>query len=650
MSVPVLRGDIPIGAISVSSVEPDRFTDRHISLLKTFADQAAIAIENTRLFNELEERLEQQTATSEILQVISESQTDILPVFKAISENARKLTHGMSGIVGLVKGNLVDLAFSDSVSPDLYRVHRKGFPRPIGKDTAAGRCILSRKAAYVADVDKDPDYGIKDIARLGRWRSIVSVPMKHEGNVLGVVTVVGAEPNMFSQRQISMLQTFADQAVIAIQNTRLFNELQSRTGELARSVEQLRSLSEIGQAVNSSLDLQEVLSMIVKNAVQLAGTEGGTVFEFDEENGGFRLRATYGVPSNVVEAMETTPLRPGEGATGRAAAIGAPVQIPDLRADAAYSGSLRQPLDEAGFRSLLAVPLLREGRVLGSLAVARKVPGEFAPEVIDLLQTFAGQSTLAIQNARLFREIAQKSHELEEASQHKSQFLANMSHELRTPLNAILGYTELIADGIYGEVPEKINGVMERVQASGQHLLGLINDVLDLSKIEAGQLTLSVDEYSFHDVVHSVISGVESLAAEKHLKLTTDLPDDLPPGRGDERRIAQVLLNLVGNAIKFTDSGEVAVRVTALDSTFVASVSDTGPGISREQQELIFDEFQQVDSSSTREKGGSGLGLAIAKRIVELHGGRIWIDSALGKGSTCSFSLPINAKVPEAAE
>ena len=330
-----------------------------------------------------------------------------------------------------------------------------------------------------------------------------------------------------------------------------------------------------------------------------------------------------------------------------AAAIGAPVQIADLRADAAYSGTLRQPLDEAGFRSLLAVPLLREGRVLGSLAVARKRPGEFSPEVIDVLQTFAAQSTLAIQNARLFREIAQKSHELEEASQHKSQFLANMSHELRTPLNAILGYTELIADGIYGEVPEKINGVMERVQASGQHLLGLINDVLDLSKIEAGQLTLSVDDYSFHNVVQSVISGVESLAAEKQLKLTTDLPEDLPAGRGDERRIAQVLLNLVGNAIKFTDSGEVAVRVTAPDSTFVASVSDTGPGISKEQQEMIFDEFQQVDSSSTREKGGSGLGLAIAKRIVEMHGGRIWIDSTLGKGSTFSFSLPINTEERE---
>ena len=252
-----------------------------------------------------------------------------------------------------------------------------------------------------------------------------------------------------------------------------------------------------------------------------------------------------------------------------------------------------------------------------------------------------------MQNARLFREIAQKSHELEVASQHKSQFLANMSHELRTPLNAILGYTELIVDGIYGECPAKLREVLERVQGSGRHLLGLINDVLDLSKIEAGQLTLAANDYSFHDIVQTVISGVESLAAEKHLKLTTDLASDLPVGRGDERRITQVLMNLVGNAIKFTDVGEVGVRVGAPNGMFVASVADTGPGIPEDQQQRIFEEFQQVDSSSTRKKGGTGLGLAIAKRIVELHGGRIWVESTVGKGSTFSFSLPVRVEARE---
>jgi signal transduction histidine kinase len=265
---------------------------------------------------------------------------------------------------------------------------------------------------------------------------------------------------------------------------------------------------------------------------------------------------------------------------------------------------------------------------------------------VELLQTFSAQSTLAIQNARLFREIEQKSRELQTASQHKSQFLANMSHELRTPLNAILGYTELIVDRIYGEVPEKISDVLERVQKSGRHLLGLINDVLDLSKIEAGQLTLGVSEYSFGDVVQAVVSAVESLAAEKKLRMTVDVAADLPIGQGDERRITQVLLNLVGNAIKFTEKGEVAVRVANSGGEFVVSVADTGPGIAEADRQKIFEEFQQVDSSPTRAKGGTGLGLAIARRIVEMHGGRIWVESTVGKGSTFFFSVPVRTEGP----
>jgi signal transduction histidine kinase len=264
--------------------------------------------------------------------------------------------------------------------------------------------------------------------------------------------------------------------------------------------------------------------------------------------------------------------------------------------------------------------------------------------VVRLLEAFATQSVLAIRNARLFREIEDKGRQIEIASQHKSQFLANMSHELRTPLNAILGYTELILDNIYGEVGDKIRDVLQRVQHSGRHLLGLINDVLDLSKIEAGQFTLSLADYSIREVVHTVTAAVESLAAEKGLALSVTVPPDLPPGRGDERRIAQVLLNLVGNAIKFTDAGEVGVRVTASDGRFVVAVSDTGPGISEADQRRIFEEFQQVDSSITRAKGGTGLGLSIAKRIIEIHGGRIWVESSPGRGSTFSFNLPVRAE------
>jgi len=303
---------------------------------------------------------------------------------------------------------------------------------------------------------------------------------------------------------------------------------------------------------------------------------------------------------------------------------------------------------QAGFQALLVVPLLRPDRVLGALVVRRRQPGEFPKATVDLLQTFAAQSVLAIQNARLFTEIDEKGRQLAVASQHKSQFLANMSHELRTPLNAILGYTELVIDQIYGEVPEKMAGVLERVQSNGRHLLGLINDVLDLSKIEAGQLTLSVTNYSLADVMHTVVSAVESLATEKKLALKLDVPANLPAARGDERRITQVLLNLVGNAIKFTDKGEVAIAASAMNGSFNIAVRDTGPGIAPADQVKIFEEFQQADNSTTKTKGGTGLGLAIAKRIIEMHGGNISVESTLGAGSTFTVNLPV--KVQQGAE
>ncbi|HEX2500732.1 MAG TPA: ATP-binding protein, partial [Methylomirabilota bacterium] len=301
-------------------------------------------------------------------------------------------------------------------------------------------------------------------------------------------------------------------------------------------------------------------------------------------------------------------------------------------------------LNQLGYRSILGVPLLLDRRILGALTVFRREPGTFPSDTVHLLQTFATQSALAIQNARLFREIEAKGRELEVASRHKSQFLANMSHELRTPLNAILGYTELLNDGIYGDLPQKAGDVMTRIDRSGKHLLGLINDVLDLSKIEAGQLELALADYSLQEVVHAVVTQVESLAAEKGLSLRVALPPGLPAGRGDERRLAQVLLNLVGNAIKFTEAGEVRLTARVDGDAFVVSVADTGPGIAEADRQRIFEEFQQADSSSTRKKGGTGLGLSIARRIVELHGGRIWVESAVGRGSTFSFRVPVRVE------
>ena len=623
--------------------EFNRMTER---LQESYAGLEQKVEERTR---DLSEALEQQTATSEILRVISQSQRDVQPVFETIVTNARKLCKATWAVFYTFDGELMRYTAADSMSPDALEATRRMFPMPPSHGSALGRAILTRSIAYIPDVREDAEYRLDNLAQTAGYRSTVSVPIIRNDSPIGAISVSSTEPSQFSERQIAMLQTFADQAVIAIENVRLFKELQDRTQDLAQSVEQLQALSEVSQAVNSTLDLDQLLSTIVAQAVELSSADGGAVYEFNEATGEFRPRATYGYPQDLVERLLATPLRMGEGATGRAAAERAPVQIPDIRAEGAYSSPLQNATMQAGARAVLAVPLLREDRIIGSLVVSRKIVGEFPSEVVDLLQTFAAQSTLAIQNARLFREIEQKGRELEIASQHKSQFLANMSHELRTPLNAILGYTELIVDGIYGEVPVKIRDVQERVQKSGRHLLGLINDVLDLSKIEAGQLTLSLSDYSFQDAVQSVVASVESLANEKGLKLTVEVAQKLPVGRADERRIVQVLLNLVGNAIKFTDAGAVKIRVNAVDAAFVVSVSDTGPGIPKSQHERIFEEFQQVDGSSTRAKGGTGLGLAIAKKIIDLHGGRIWVESIVGEGSTFTFSVPIRTERQEEA-
>jgi len=458
---------------------------------------------------------------------------------------------------------------------------------------------------------------------------------------IGVMAMTRSAVHPFTVKQIELVTTFADQAVIAIENVRLFDEVQTRTRELAQSVEELRALGEVSQAVNSTLELKTVLDTIVTKATQIAGTEAGAIYVFDEAAREFQLRSTYNMSDELIAVLHDQHASLS-AAVDAVAEAGEPQQIADLRQEP--STRLNETILRAGYRARLLVPLVAPDGVVGALVVRRREPGEFPKATIDLMQTFAAQSVLAIQNARLFSEIGEKSRQLEVASQHKSQFLANMSHELRTPLNAILGYTELIVDGIYGDLPDKARATLDRIQTNGRHLLGLINDVLDLSKIEAGQLTLSLADYSIKDVVHNVYGAVESLATAKNLALKVELPKELPMAHGDERRLTQVLLNLVGNAIKFTDVGEVAIKTSTADGSFTVAVRDTGPGIAEADQGKIFEEFQQADSSPTKKKGGTGLGLAIAKRIIEMHGGRLWVESELGLGSTFCFTVPVKVE------
>jgi signal transduction histidine kinase len=438
------------------------------------------------------------------------------------------------------------------------------------------------------------------------------------------------------------LETFASQAVIAIENVRLFQELQERTRELIRSVGELKALGEVGQAVSSTLDLETVLTRIVSHAVQLSGTDGGAIYEYDEPSEEFLLRATHHMEDELITALRANPPRLGDGVVGRAASSREPIQIPDISQSRVYAPRMREILALFGFHASLAVPLLREERIIGALVVRRKSTGEFRPEVVELLKTFATQSVLAIQNARLFREIEDKSRQIEAANRHKSEFLANMSHELRTPLNAIIGFSEVLLDPSLSVTDDERSQFLTDVLGSGKHLLNLINEVLDLAKIEAGKMELQIEPSLLQDVVEAVSNTMRSLAVKKSIDLRVGSDERLAPFPMDGARVKQVLLNLVGNAIKFTpEGGKVWVRADGKDGTARVEVGDTGPGIPVEDQERIFLEFQQAGSDAGKPQG-TGLGLALAKKFVEMHGGRIWVESEVGKGSRFFFTLPIN--------
>jgi GAF domain-containing protein len=653
LAVPMLREEHVIGAIFVARPTIGFFTDAQVELLKTFADQAVIAIENTRLFEEVQQKnqaltaanaqltdaLEQQTATAEILRVISSSPTDLQPVYDAIVKSAVKLCGAVMSCVFRFDGELIQLVAEHNFSPEGADVYRQTYPLPPAKDKLLGAALLERRPVNVADVLEKYRVPIGQ-SELGH-RSVVAVPMLRDGIAIGVISAARRHTGLFPQKQVELLQTFADQAVIAINNVGLFEEVQARTRELTRSVAELKALGEVGRAVSSTLELEKVLQTILEHACEISDSGGGAIYVFDEVSSAFVLEAGRNMRDELIAAVRAHPIRLGETLVGQCGARREAMQIEDL------SKAPPHPLFEmhmkAGVRALLAVPLLHQDEVIGALVVRRKRVGAFALETVSLLQSFASQSAIAIQNARLFHEIEQKGRELEIASQHKSQFVANMSHELRTPLAAMLGYAELLKEGIYGALPDKSTPIVTRIQSNGKHLLGLINTVLDISKIEAGQFKLNLAEYALSNVVETVRAATESLAAGKKLAFNTDVAKDLPRALGDEQRLTQVLLNLVGNAIKFTDAGEVRITAATANRHFALSVSDTGPGIPSEEQERIFEKFHQIDASSTRTKGGTGLGLAIAKQIVEMHGGRIWVESVLGQGSTFRMELPVRA-------
>ena len=646
LAVPMLKGGQAVGAISIIRTQAGRFPEQQIKLLRTFADQAVIAIDNARLFEaeqrrtaELRESLQQQTATADVLKVISRSTFDLQSVLDTLAESVVRLCESDRSVIRRRIGDTYPVAATYGFSREQRAIREQHLKTP-NTGSIFGRTLVEGRTVHIPDIEA------VRIANVTGVRAGLGVPLKREGNVIGVLTVVRSEPRAFTKKQIELVETFADQAVIAIENARLFDEVQARTTELARSVEELRALGTVSQAVGSTLDLPVVLDTIVAKATQISGTEAGAIYVLDERQREFQLSATFGMSKELIAAVRNMHAEISN-AVGLLTETHKPSQQGDLRD--LPSTPANDSILRAGYRARLVVPLMRFGDVVGALVVRRRKPGEFPANIVELLETFAAQSAVAIHNARLFHEIEDKSHQLAEASQHKSQFLANMSHELRTPLNAIIGVSEMLRED--AEALKQDTEPLDRVLGAGRHLLALINDILDLSKIEAGRMELQLETFALVPVINDVAKTIEPMATKNSNRIVLDCPTDLGTIHADQTRFRQSLLNLASNANKFTEQGAVTIAARQRQEKgrdwITLAVTDTGIGMTAEQMGKLFQEFSQASSTTASKYGGTGLGLAISRRFCQMMGGDITVESQPGRGSTFTIRLPRIVDAPK---
>ncbi len=635
LSTPFLRGGEAVGVISMSRIEPRPFTSAEIALVETFAAQAAIAMENSRLFNDLKESLEQQTATAEVLEIIASSPTELQPVLDAIAKSAVHVCGADSSVIFLAEGD---------VAQPLAHFGLAGLtePRPLAPGNSQYRVIRLAETVHYGDaLTESAAYG-RRVAVSGGFRAILITPLLRQGIGIGSIAVNRIEPGRFTDRQVELLKTFADQAVIAIENVRLFKELNERNSALREALEQQTATADVLQAISrSAFDLQGILQTIVDNAVRLSHAVAGHIHLLEGDR--LPVIAACNMRPEVTEYLRREPPRVDRGSvTGRAVLEGRAVVVLDATVDPEYR--VTPPGGTEG-RAYLGVPMLREGIAIGAILLSKANTEPFPDALIQLVETFADQAVIAIENARLLKELEQTNAELAVASQHKSEFLANMSHELRTPLNAVISFSEMLQEDAEDAGHEQYIPDLEEINSAGKHLLELINDILDLSKIEAGRMDLLPETFSVDDLIHEVQSLATPLVQKNANQFVLDLPEQIGEMHSDRTRIKQSVLNLLSNAAKFTEKGLVTWRVRK-DGGFISfAVSDTGIGMTAEQMAKLFQAFSQADASTTRRYGGTGLGLAITRQFAQLMGGDVTVESEPGKGSTFTMTLPRDVRL-----